>query len=936
MNTRLFLFLLSLFGTSVLSGQNIGINNNGSAPSALLDVYKNAPSANEILFKVGASTGINRFTIDEDGDMYVAGGSILTGSLKQGGSEIGGFGIETATSIYAGDFISALGGIHVGGVTDPGTNNLIVAGKVGIGTTPISGAVLDVEGATYIGASTTNAVRIEDGIIRMQDNVDAGRSLEYRGTKLSIGAINGVTSSATATGLLNVGGFGNGQELVRLRTNNNTGYISMSQATVSSFNMSFVQAGTTQLYLKNDGKIGVGNANPSYPLDVTGTAHVDGLNVNGNYSLPTTAPASPTTMFIRGDGTWATASGADGNGIYDGSGSLTGATIVTQGASDLTFNLNGTGDFKILDNGNSTYPIMQAFDNGNLGIGTNSSNAHFHIHVENYDDPDNLFLISGGGAIGDAFSVNEVGAVTIDDLSGTGTRLVRTNSSGVLESLAAGTSSQYLRGDGVWAAVSGDGDGIYDGNGSLPVAGSQVTVGTGSMIYNLSSTGDFDIRDAGVSRFFVQDNGNVGIGSSTTNEQLTVAGTISMQEQASNETATSGYGKIYAKTDGKVYYRNDGGNNYDLTQGADDLGNHTATTTLNMGFQSISNANDLSLIGGISAGGSYGAPGNVLKTNGGTVSWGSVDDAIGSVTYIGTTLTIYQNDGTPHTVTISGGDNLGDHSATQDLQMNQYSIRNPQYITNTAPLAIQGGSGSDYGSIGLAQVSGGPLHMISGGNIEMMPASLVNITGNLNITGTISKGGGTFKIDHPMDPENKFLYHSFVESPDMMNIYNGNVILNNNGVAIVTLPDYFGALNIDFRYQLTCIGAHADVYISKKVSGNTFEIAGGLPGMEVSWQVTGIRNDKYAQENRVKVEVEKSPEEKGYYLHPTAFGLPKTRGVDYARINNTLKSQNLETINELMQNESSYIQRKKEDELDQGSINKLRKLNLYRTVFGIK
>jgi len=40
-------------------------------------------------------------------------------------------------------------------------------------------------------------------------------------------------------------------------------------------------------------------------------------------------------------------------------------------------------------------------------------------------------------------------------------------------------------------------------------------------------------------------------------------------------------------------------------------------------------------------------------------------------------------------------------------------------------------------------------------------------SGNVQITGTISKGGGSFKIDHPLDPENKYLYHSFIESPDI-------------------------------------------------------------------------------------------------------------------------------------------------------------------------
>ena len=53
--------------------------------------------------------------------------------------------------------------------------------------------------------------------------------------------------------------------------------------------------------------------------------------------------------------------------------------------------------------------------------------------------------------------------------------------------------------------------------------------------------------------------------------------------------------------------------------------------------------------------------------------------------------------------------------------------------------------------------------------------------GNLNVGGTLTKGGGSFKIDHPLDPANKYLSHSFVESPDMMNIYNGNVTTDRRG-----------------------------------------------------------------------------------------------------------------------------------------------------------
>lgn len=148
--------------------------------------------------------------------------------------------------------------------------------------------------------------------------------------------------------------------------------------------------------------------------------------------------------------------------------------------------------------------------------------------------------------------------------------------------------------------------------------------------------------------------------------------------------------------------------------------------------------------------------------------------------------------------------------------------------------------------------------------------------GNMRITGSISKASGTFEIDHPLDPANKYLYHSFVESPDMMNIYNGNITTDANGVAIVTLPDYFDTLNKDFRYQLTSIGTFAQAIISKKIANNTFEIKTSLPNVEVSWMVTGVRKDAWANAHRVVVEVDKAPHDKGKYLHPVEAGKPES------------------------------------------------------------
>jgi hypothetical protein len=154
--------------------------------------------------------------------------------------------------------------------------------------------------------------------------------------------------------------------------------------------------------------------------------------------------------------------------------------------------------------------------------------------------------------------------------------------------------------------------------------------------------------------------------------------------------------------------------------------------------------------------------------------------------------------------------------------------------------------------------------------------------GNVYMSGTLTKGGGGFKIDHPLDPQNKYLYHSFVESPDMMNVYNGNVVLDAEGKAWVEMPEWFEALNQDFRYQLTAIGGPGpNLYIAQKVQNNRFQVAGGTPGLEVSWQVTGIRQDAFANAHRIPVEEDKPTDEKGTYLHPDAYGQPQTMGVDY-------------------------------------------------------
>lgn len=159
-------------------------------------------------------------------------------------------------------------------------------------------------------------------------------------------------------------------------------------------------------------------------------------------------------------------------------------------------------------------------------------------------------------------------------------------------------------------------------------------------------------------------------------------------------------------------------------------------------------------------------------------------------------------------------------------------------------------------------------------------------TGNVDVVGQLSKSGGSFRIDHPLDPANKYLYHSFVESPDMKNLYDGVVITDARGYATIEMPDWFEPLNRDFRYQLTVIDASdGDAFVLAKVvreiADRKFTIRTNRGSVKVSWQVTGTRHDPWAEARRIPVEQEKPAHERGKYQHPELYGLPQEMGISH-------------------------------------------------------
>jgi len=239
--------------------------------------------------------------------------------------------------------------------------------------------------------------------------------------------------------------------------------------------------------------------------------------------------------------------------------------------------------------------------------------------------------------------------------------------------------------------------------------------------------------------------------------------------------------------------------------------------------------------------------------------------ALGAATAAtGTTYGVYGTTVSPSGISVYGTATGGTGVAGGSSGSSGYGVYGENAATTGNAIGVYGNTLSPAGiGVSANATAGGTalLAIATGGGLAAQFTGPVKIAGNLTVTGTVSKGGGSFRIDHPLDPEHKYLYHSFVESPDMMNIYNGVVTLSRRGDAVVTLPEWFEALNRDFRYQLTCIGGFAPVYVASEVSGNQFKIGGGKPGMKISWQVTGIRKDAFANEHRIPVEESKPPVE---------------------------------------------------------------------------
>ncbi len=192
--------------------------------------------------------------------------------------------------------------------------------------------------------------------------------------------------------------------------------------------------------------------------------------------------------------------------------------------------------------------------------------------------------------------------------------------------------------------------------------------------------------------------------------------------------------------------------------------------------------------------------------------------------------------------------------------------------------ATSGAGGFAYGATGDAQgpeVNVGILGYADGGTANYAGYFL----GDIQVDGYVYSAGLATRIDHPLAPATMTLTQALVQSDEMKSVYDGSVLLDATGSAWVELPAWTTALSGDFRYQLTCVGGHAPVYVASEIADGRFRIAGGRPGLKVCWQVTGARQDAWAAQHPLVPEAAKAASAAGRYWQPAAAGQPARQGM---------------------------------------------------------
>lgn len=237
------------------------------------------------------------------------------------------------------------------------------------------------------------------------------------------------------------------------------------------------------------------------------------------------------------------------------------------------------------------------------------------------------------------------------------------------------------------------------------------------------------------------------------------------------------------------------------------------------------------------AGGGYGAYGNATGFSGIGV-YGAAPGSSSSRGVLGTATTgygVYGSASDPNGIGVYGESARGAHG-----EIGTY------YSGTIGWPAHHGGFGTEIGNfavgvLGSAGSSGGVGVLAIGSGVGDSVAPAGAFLGNIFLTGEVYFANEG--VANPLDSVAAAspVTRRAVESSQALDVCSGNVTLDANGEATVSVPGS-SSWNADARYQLTSIGAPAPgLYIAEEVKDGHFRIAGGSPGLKVSWQISCVR-----------------------------------------------------------------------------------------------
>ncbi|HWY55258.1 MAG TPA: hypothetical protein VNZ03_12390 [Terriglobales bacterium] len=628
---------------------------------------------------------------------------------------------------------------------------------------------------------------------------------------------------------------------------------------------------------------------------VSGEARWLGVQVVGQEEQPRVVLAAVPYSLKAGDAetigglpasAFVLASGTKGSATSVSAGTSSGATPTNLAPAHAPVTGKGVVNFVPLWDKTSDIVDSLIFQkNSQIGINTKAPAATFDVNGKS-DIRDTLTLFpkatdSTLAISGTTFKIDGTGNVTFisgQTFPGTGTITGVTTASG--SGLSGGGTSGTLNLSLLTSCSSGQ---TLGWNGSAWICQTAGGSGTVTSVGLSAPASDFMVSGSPVTS-----SGTLGLNWNVAPTNTAMANAIVKRDSTGSFSATdiSAGGALTAASSLAV-----GGNTY--LGGYVGIGTHNPQALLNLDFNGNANS-DTFLVGNTTKG-------MQLRDTGGAVDLESlgaplfINYATGASTYlfnlvgIGTSnpqveLNLNQGDNANNDALLIG------NSSTKGLQLRDTgtgvdleSIGVPLYVNNVTQQPVymnaNGGTVNVGNFLSYAALAVGAVVQPNGVYLSAEFSNDVTVYGNFYAVGTKN-----FRIDHPLDPTNKYLNHAAIESSEVLNQYSGNAVLDGEGKGRVEFPAWFAAINDDFRYQLTAIGAPGpNLYVAEEIQGNSFTIAGGRPGMKVSWQVTARRNDAYMKAHPYVVEQDKPERERGYYIDPELYGAPKEQGLQWAR-----------------------------------------------------